>query len=120
MTKEIKFGENIIQVRATALTLLFYRQEFKRDMLGDFLSMENLRKGAANYDGLLWLQLLWALNKTEVVSENLGKSFPSFQNWIGQLKRIDFAGEFTEDLSDIIADGFFRGNEEDTDAGTNK
>ena len=40
--REITIGEKTIRVRATPLALLYYRQEFKTDLVGDLISMQEM------------------------------------------------------------------------------
>ena len=40
--REITISEKTIRVRATPLALLYYRQEFKTDLVGDLISMQEM------------------------------------------------------------------------------
>lgn len=111
MTKTIRLGDNDIQVRATALTLLFYKQAFKRDLLGDLMTLQALEEDITQFDGLILLQFMYAMAKTEAVSDNLGKSYPTFEQWLSKLNRLDFSGEEIAEMVEVITDAYFRGNE---------
>lgn len=111
MNKDIVLGDNTIPVRATPLTLLFYKQEFKRDLLGDLMTMQALEKDISKLDSITLLQFLWAMAKTENLSENMGKSFPSFNTWVSKLERIDFSGDGIKELVGLITDAYFRGTQ---------
>jgi hypothetical protein len=40
--REITVGGKQIRVRATPLALLFYKQEFRTDLIGDLISMQEM------------------------------------------------------------------------------
>jgi len=132
---EVKFGEQVIRVRATPLTLLFYRKEFGNDMTTDYLriytgvmavfpelSSEKLKnlgnvkldadsmtmKGlsAMQFDALGVLQMVWAMAKTE----QYGQSWPGFEEWVAKLGDINFFdGDMLAAVFEVAADGLFRG-----------
>jgi len=120
--RELKIGDQTIRVRATPLALLFYKQEFKSDLLGDLLKMlqgmigiqyllgnsdssdlENIDFG--KFDTVIFLQLIWAMAKADA----FGKQFPSFVEWVSDMEAFDLAdpsvvaAAFEEETS-----GFFR------------
>lgn len=105
---EIRMGDNVLKVRATALTLLFYKQEFKKDLIGDFMKFDVLQKDPTQWDSVMILQMVWAMTKTEALASNLGASFPGFQSWVSKLQRIDFAGEGITNIMSILVEAFFR------------
>jgi hypothetical protein len=119
--REIPIGDNRVRVRATPLALLFYKQEFKTDLIADILKMGirvvgkkglNIKGGASlenldfsALDSTLFLQLVWAMAKADSP-----KGFPSFMTWVEGLERIDFAdAEFLNGVIEEAVDGFFRG-----------
>jgi len=83
---EIKIGEKEIRLRATPLALLYYKQEFKSDLFGDLIKMQDVAKDISKIDTVTCLQLIWAMNK----ADNFGKPFPSFEKWLAELESIDF------------------------------
>lgn len=105
--REIKIGDQIVRVRATPLALLFYKKEFKSDLLGDLVKMEALEKDLSNIDTLAFLQLAWAMAKADAFKGS--SDFPSFEAWIGTLETVDVADpEFITPLVEEATAGFFR------------
>ncbi|SDC70017.1 hypothetical protein SAMN02799630_01222 [Paenibacillus sp. UNCCL117] len=101
----LKFGEQEIRVRATPLALLYYKQEFKTDLVADFITLEKFRKDMSHFDSVLMLQLVWAMAKADA----FGKTFPPFIEWLGSLEAVDFTDEeFLMGALEEAADGFFR------------
>ena len=103
--REITIGEKTIRVRATPLALLFYKQEFKVDLVGDLMSMQNMANDPSQFDALKFMQLVWAMNKADNA-----KDFPSFETWLGSLDSFDFAdADVMTAVVEEATDGFFRG-----------
>lgn len=107
--RDIKIGDKSYRVNASALALLFYRQEFKSDLIKDFtkFSVEIERDNTA-YDGLCLLQLLWAMNKAAVIPAKQ----PSFEEWLIEIgSSLDFSDlEFAGGILTAVSDGFFSAN----------
>jgi hypothetical protein len=104
--REITIGEKQIRVRATPLALLYYRQEFKTDLIGDFISMQEMASDPSQFDSIKMLQLIWAMNKADKP-----EGFPSFEGWLSNLDSIDFDdGDMMTAVIEEAADGFFRGD----------
>lgn len=103
--REIQIGDKTIRVRATPLALLYYRQEFKADLIGDLISMQNMADDPSQFDAIKFLQLIWAMAKADNA-----KDFPSFEMWLATLDAIDFADADTmAAVVEEATDGFFRG-----------
>ena len=103
--REITIGEKTIRVRATPLALLFYKQEFNADLIGDLMSMQAMATDPSQFDALKFLQLIWAMNKADKP-----EGFPSFEGWLSSLDSIDFDdGDMMTAVIEEAADGFFRG-----------
>jgi hypothetical protein len=104
--REITIGEKQIRVRATPLALLFYKQEFKTDLIGDLISMQEMTSDPSLFDSVKILQIMWAMAKAD------GKgSFSSFETWLGGLDSVDFAdGDMLAAVVEEATDGFFRGD----------
>lgn len=105
--RTIKIGSKDIGLKATPLALLFYKQEFKSDLIGDLIEMSAIEKDMSKIDTVTILQLVWAMNKAY---NGLGKPFPNFDKWLDNLDGVDFADQSF--MTEIIAeaeDGFFRG-----------
>ena len=120
--RELKIGDQTVRVRATPLALLFYRQEFKSDLLGDLLKMVQSLvgmeaiisgKGKVDFskinlgaiDSVAFLQLIWAMAKADA----FGRQFPSFQEWVASLDSFDlFSGDTLTAVFEEAANGFFR------------
>jgi hypothetical protein len=134
--KTVKMGEKEIGLKASPLALLYYKQEFKTDLLGDLIKLAgNLAKSggdliklaelaekssnevnindldldaiAAELDTVAILKLVWAMNKT---SEGPGKSFPNFEAWLDNLEVFDLTDQtFIGAVMQEAMNGFFRG-----------
>lgn len=103
--REITIGEKQIRVRATPLALLFYKQEFGADLIGDLISMQEMASDPSQFDSIKMLQLIWAMNKADKP-----EGFPSFEGWLSNLDSIDFAdADITTTVIEEATDGFFRG-----------
>jgi hypothetical protein len=103
--RTIKIGEKEIGLKATPLALLFYRQEFKSDLIGDLLKMQALADEPSALDSVAFLQIAWAMNK----AAEHGKSFPHFESWLAQFEWFDFSD--TDTMTAIMneaMEGFFR------------
>jgi len=124
--KELNIGETKVRVRATPLALLFYKQEFKADLLSDLAKMEGTKKekpikttkevdeteeSAINIDTVFMLQIAWATAKADAYGNS--KSFPSFELWLSEFESIDFGDpSFCAALMEEVADGFLRGGKQ--------
>lgn len=132
----VKMGEKEIGLKASPLALLYYKQEFKTDLLGDLIKLsgnlakvggdliklaELAEKGnndvnmndldldaiAAELDTVAILKLVWAMNKA---SEGPGKPFPGFESWLEGLEVFDLTDQtFIGMVMREAMDGFFRG-----------
>lgn len=106
MATEIKIGEKEIRLRATPLALLYYKQEFGSDLLGDLIKMQDVAQDVSKIDTVACLQIIWAMNK----ADNYGKPFPSFEKWLAELESIDFTDPtFLVAAIEEAVDGFLRG-----------
>jgi hypothetical protein len=104
--REITIGEKQIRIRATPLALLYYRQEFKADLVGDLISMQEMASDPSRFDSIKMLQLIWAMNKADKP-----EGFPSFEGWLSNLDSIDFGdGDMMTAVIEEAEDGFFRGD----------
>ena len=103
--REITIGEKTIRVRATPLALLYYRQEFNTDLIGDLMSMQAMATDPSQFDALKFLQLIWAMNKADDA-----KNSPSFEAWLSGMDSFDFAdADIMTAVVEEATDGFFRG-----------
>jgi len=128
--KELNIGEQKVRVRATPLALLYYKQEFKSDLIGDLTKLAAIKKNVvgqpkdqsegkdkdsedkdkdyidiSKLDTVALLQLVWAMAKADAHPEK----FPSFIEWLSSLDGFDFSDSalLTAALEEA-ADGFFR------------
>lgn len=103
----IKIGDKEIGLKASPLALLYYQQDFKKDLIADLMSLQWLTKFAeGDYSALnsvLLLQILYVLNK----AYNFGKKFPDFNRWLAEFDSIDLM-EIIPELVEEVEDGFFR------------
>lgn len=105
--RELKIGEETLRVRATPLALLFYKQEFRTDLLGDLMKMDAIQKDLSQIDTVAILQLVYAMAKADSFGD--AKKFPGFYEWVGRLDYIDFSDpEFLAAVMEEAANGFFR------------
>lgn len=110
--REITIGEKQIRVRATPLALLYYRQEFKADLIGDLISMQNMADDPSQFDAIKFLQLIWAMAKADNA-----KDFPSLEIWLGTLDGFDFTdADVMTAVVEEATDGFFRGGRTERNA----
>jgi hypothetical protein len=104
--RTIKIGEKKIGLKATPLALLYYRQEFKSDLIGDLLKMQAIADDPSALDSVALLQIAWAMNKA---AEGKGKAFPNFEAWLDQFEYVDFSDADTlTAIMNEAAEGFFR------------
>lgn len=103
----IKIGDKEIGLKASPLALLYYQQDFKKDLIADLMSLQGLTKFAeGDYSALnsvLLLQILYVLNK----AYNFGKKFPDFNRWLAEFDSMDLM-EIIPELVEEVEDGFFR------------
>ena len=103
--REIQIGDKTIRVRATPLALLYYRQEFNADLIGDLISLQAMSSDPSQFDALKFLQLIWAMAKADDA-----KGFPSFEAWLADMESFDFAdNDIMTAVIEEATDGFFRG-----------
>jgi hypothetical protein len=114
--REVQIGDKSIRLRGSSLSLLYYQQEFGRDLVGDLSSMitsivgtEVVKGGnfdaskfnvsAINFsaiDSVAILRLIWVLARTDA-----GKTgrFPSFEQWLAENEEISI---FDDDLLSAV------------------
>lgn len=103
--RELNIGEQKIRVKATPLALLFYKQEFKADLLGDLTKMTGIKEDVSKFDTVAILQLVWAMAKADAY----GQQFPSFMEWVASLETIDLSDkDFLVAALEEATDGFLR------------
>lgn len=104
--REIKIGEQTIGLRASPLALLFYKQEFSSDLVGDLIKLGNTGENFEEFDSIVLLQIAWALAKAE---KGLNKQFPPFPAWLNTLEFFDVTDmAVVQTIVDEATDGFFR------------
>lgn len=104
--RTIKIGGKEIGLKATPLALLYYRQEFKSDLIGDLIKMQEIADDPSVLDSVALLQITWAMNKA---AEGKGKTFPHFESWLDQFEYVDFSDVDTMTaIMDEAENGFFR------------
>lgn len=104
--RELYIGEQVVRVRATPLALLFYKQEFKSDLIGDLTKLTAIEDDLSKLDTIQILQLVWAMAKADAFGHG---SFPSFVEWLGSLDSVDFGNaDFMTAVIEEATEGFFR------------
>lgn len=103
--RDIKIGESTYGVSATTLALLFYKQEFKSDLVKDLVKMASeMNIEQLNYDALQILQFFWAMNK----AHKLPDKQPGFEAWIQTIVGLDFGDvDMIKAIFEEAMDGFF-------------
>src|SRR5690554_6682134 len=65
--RKVKLGEKELELRASPLALLFYRQAFGKDLIADLVSLQSLQglaKGDfSGLDTVLLLQIAYAMHR---------------------------------------------------------
>jgi hypothetical protein len=103
--RTIKIGEKEIGLKATPLALLFYKQAFGTDLVGDLVKMKDIADDPSKIDSVFLLQLTWAMAKA---NQGVDKKFPDFTNWVAGLESFDFTDEdVLNTIMDEAMDGFF-------------
>jgi len=104
--REIAIGDARVRIRANPLALLYYKQEFKRDLVGDLLTMQRLEEDPTLFDSVLFLQVVWAMAKA---AGPFGSEFPCFVEWLSGLECFDLSDqEMLAAIMEEAVDGFFR------------
>ncbi len=104
--RELSIGEKKVRVRATPLALLFYKQEFRSDLLGDLMKLQAIQEDPGKFDAVVILQMVWAMAKADAY----GQPFPAFVEWVSTLEGIDISDPaFLVAALEEATDGFLRG-----------
>jgi len=116
--REVNIGGKGIGLKGSPLALLFYKQEFGRDLAGDLIKLRNVEDEPESFDALLFLQLAWAMAKA---ANGLNKPFPSFVTWLSGLDSFDVTDtEVIQAIADEAIDGFFRSANKPKEEGSGK
>jgi len=107
--RKVRLGNKDLELRASPLALLFYRQAFGKDLIADLVSLQSLQglaKGDfSGLDTLLLLQIAYAMNR----AAKPGTNFPDFEQWLGELEYIDFGDtDWIMGVAEEAMEGFFR------------
>ena len=102
-------GGKKIQLRANPLALLYYKQEFDRDLLADIIKLQSLQSlqdgDFSGLDTVVLLQVAYAMNKAAKTSE----TFPGFEEWLDGFDSIGFDDPtWLMAIIEEALDGFFR------------
>lgn len=104
--RELNIGDKTIRVRATPLALLYYKQAFGSDLVGDLVKMKDIENDPSKFDSVTIMQIAWAMAKADA---GPGKQFPSFETWLSELAGFDFSDpQMIWAIMEEAADGFFR------------
>ena len=116
--REVNIGGKQVGLRASPLALLFYKQEFDRDLASDIIRLRHIEDDPETFDALLFAQLAWAMAEA---AHGLNKQFPSFINWLNDLEYFDVSdAEMVQGIADEAMDGFFRAANKPQEAGSGK
>ena len=102
-------GGKKIRLRANPLALLYYKQEFDRDLLADIIKLQSLQSlqdgDFSSLDMVSLFQIAYAMNKAAKPAD----VFPTFEEWLAQFETIGFDDpQWIVDVVEEAADGFFR------------
>jgi len=102
-------GGKEIQLRANPLALLYYKQEFDRDLLADIIKLQSLQSlqdgDFSSLDMVSLFQIAYAMNKAAKTSE----TFPGFEEWLDGFDSIGFDDPtWLMAIIEEALDGFFR------------
>jgi hypothetical protein len=104
--RTVNIGGKDIGLKATPLALVYYKQAFGSDLVGDLVKMQDIAKDPSKIDSVFLLQVTWAMAKAY---EGVGKKFPDFMNWVADLESFDFTDvDVINAIMDEASDGFFR------------
>lgn len=119
--QEINIGDKTVRLRGSNLSLLYYQQEFGRDLIGDLTKMitsmvsaEALKIGRvdpedmnlAAFDSVSLLRLIWTLARTAAGPTG---NFPSFDVWLQENEELDLLnGELLQTVFEEAQRAFFR------------
>lgn len=101
MEKTIKIGDKEILLKATAMNLLIYQEEFGEDIFrakGSLL--DAMGKDGIEFDkipSLTLLKMLWTMARTG------DKSFPPFSDWVDSLEELPMVELYTENINLFLA-----------------
>ena len=98
--REIKVNEKTIGVKASSLTLFFYKKEFKSDLIGDIAKLQ--KDGEITFDSVIFLQIAWALNK----SYSYPNEIKPFEPWMIDLGcvSINFYEQVMKEAMNLLLD----------------
>lgn len=97
MEKVIKIGDQEITLKANALNLLIYQEEFGEDMFkakGELL--KTFGSDGIRYDeisSVTLLRLIWTMART------YDEKFPPFREWVGSLDEIPVVALYNDNVN---------------------
>ena len=99
--REIKNGDTLIGLKASPLSLFFYKREFGTDLLNDLIKMQ--KKSGVELDTMTIMQIGYALN----VAYNYPDKTPSFLTWFEGLEvlEVDLLTAIMEEASNLFVTG---------------
>jgi len=109
MMRKVKLGNKELELRASPLALLFYRQTFGKDLIADLVGLQSLQGlvegDLSGLDSVLLLQIAYVMNRAARLEER----FPNFEQWLSELENVDFGdAAWLLAVTDEAVDGFFR------------
>ena len=120
--REVQVGDGkVLRLKGSPLSLLYYQQEFGRDLLGDLAGMLTGLVGAqalavgkvdatklnfSALDSVAILRLVWTLARTDVGPA--GK-FPGFEAWLAENEDLNiFDVDLLQAVFEEVQQAFFR------------
>ena len=106
--REIIIGDKEYKVVASPITLFFYKKEFKTDLLGDYMKLQELETNVGAFDGVSILQMAWAMVKTAKAGQIV-----DFEQWLNGLEYVNFEDDrMMAEIIEEATQGFFRSREQ--------
>lgn len=88
--REINIGDKPMKIHGSPLTLLFYRQAFDCDILGEIIELEKLASDPTKINTVALMQMTWAMGKTAAFGKG---DWPDFMTWLTRLEWFDFTNQ---------------------------
>jgi len=102
-------GGKEIQLRANPLALLYYKQEFDRDLIADFIELKDLEAiqhgDFSKFDMLAIFRFAYAMNRAATPKD----AGPNFEQWLSELDSVGLDDpDWLLAVFDEAVEGFFR------------
>lgn len=79
MLKEIKIGEKVIPMKASAFTPFLFKEQFNSDIITEMQKMQK----SGEIDSVFLARLAW------VMARSADKNLPKLEEWLGDFEMLD-------------------------------